>query len=107
PTKGLIEGTNGGTVFIDEIGQLPLPTQAKLLRLLERQELTRVGGTLALKVDVRVLAATSRDLRHEIEANRFREDLYFRIAQVRIFAPPLRDRIEDVPVLCKKLLESI
>lgn len=104
---GLLEAATSGTVFIDEVGEIPMPLQAKLLRVLERQELTRAGGQLATKVDVRVLAATSRDLRHQIENGRFREDLYFRLAQVRIFAPPLRDRVEDIPILCRKLLESI
>lgn len=106
PARGLFEAAHGGTVFVDEVGQLPLPTQAKLLRLLERQELTRTGGHVAIKIDVRVLAATSRDLRHEIEDQRFREDLYFRLAQVRVFVPPLRDRTEDIPLLCQKLLEA-
>jgi DNA-binding NtrC family response regulator len=107
PAQGLLEAANGGTVFVDEIGELPIPLQAKLLRLLERQELTRVGGHVPIRVDVRVLASTSRDLRHQIESGRFREDLYFRLAQVRIFAPPLRDRVEDIPVLCQKLLEPM
>jgi DNA-binding NtrC family response regulator len=104
---GLLEAANGGTAFIDEVGDLPLQAQAKLVRLLERQELVRVGGHAPTKIDARVLAATSRDLRHDIEAGNFREDLYFRLAQVRILAPPLRDRAEDVPVLCKKLLSEI
>jgi len=104
---GLFESANGGTVFIDEVGQLPSAMQSKLLRLLERQELTRAGGHVATRVDVRVLAATSRDLRHEIELGRFREDLYFRLAQVRVFVPPLRDRRDDIPVICRKLLEAI
>lgn len=104
---GLFEAAGGGTVFIDEVGAVPMPLQAKLLRLLERQELTRAGGHVPLKIDVRVLASTSRDLRHEIENGRFREDLYFRLAQVRVFAPPLRDRVDDIPVLCSALLERI
>jgi DNA-binding NtrC family response regulator len=104
---GLIEAAAGGTVFVDEVGQLPLTAQAKLLRFLERQELTRAGGREAVKVDVRVLAASSRDLRHEIEGGRFREDLYFRLAQVRILCPPLRDRLEDIPVLAQKLVSSV
>ena len=103
----VFESANGGTVFIDEVGQLPAATQSKLLRLLERQELTRVGGHSVTKVDVRVLASTSHDLRNEIEHGRFREDLYFRLAQVRIFVPALRDRIEDIPLLCRKLLGAI
>jgi DNA-binding NtrC family response regulator len=106
-STGLLEAANGGTAFIDELGSLPMTAQAKLLRLLERQELTRAGGQLPVKVDVRVLAASSRDLRHEIEAGRFREDLYFRVAQVRILAPPLRDRLEDIPLLATKLLKTI
>ncbi len=103
----VFESANGGTVFIDEVGQLPAATQSKLLRLLERQELTHVGGHTATKVDVRVLASTSHDLRTEIEHGRFREDLYFRLAQVRIFVPALRDRIEDIPLLCRRLLRAI
>lgn len=105
-SPGLFEASNGGTVFIDEIGQLPLADQAKLLRILERQELTRVGGHETVKVDVRVLSSTSRDLRHAIEEKSFREDLFSRISQVRVVLPPLRDRTEDVPVLCRKLLDA-
>lgn len=104
---GFFEGANGGTVFLDEIGELPGPLQAKFLRVLERHEVTRVGALTPTKIDVRVIAATHRDLRHEIEAGRFREDLYFRLAQMRIVIPPLRDRTEDVPILCRKLLASI
>jgi DNA-binding NtrC family response regulator len=94
-------------VFLDEIGELPAGLQAKFLRVLERYEFARVGGNTPIKVDVRVIAATHRDLRNEIEAGRFREDLYFRIAQLRVQIPPLRDRLEDIPILCRKLLTSI
>jgi DNA-binding NtrC family response regulator len=104
---GLFEAAHGGTVFLDEIGELPAGLQAKFLRVLERYEFARVGGNTPIKVDVRVIAATHRDLRNEIEAGRFREDLYFRIAQLRVQIPPLRDRLEDIPILCRKLLTSI
>jgi DNA-binding NtrC family response regulator len=104
---GLFEAAHQGTVFLDEIGELPAALQAKFLRVLERHEVTRVGGQGTIKVDVRVIAATHRDLRHEIDAGRFREDLYFRLAQLRVLVPPLRDRAEDIPILCQKLLSSI
>jgi DNA-binding NtrC family response regulator len=104
---GLFEAAHGGTVFLDEIGELPAPLQAKFLRVLERQEFSRVGGNTPIKVDVRVIAATHRELRNEIDAGRFREDLYFRLAQLRVVIPPLRDRLEDIPILCRKLLASI
>jgi DNA-binding NtrC family response regulator len=95
---GLFEAAHRGTVFLDEIGELPAGLQAKFVR---------VGGSTPIKVDVRVIAATHRDLRNEIDAGRFREDLYFRIAQLRVQIPPLRDRLEDIPILCRKLLASI
>ncbi len=104
---GYFEAANGGTVFIDEIGELPPALQAKFLRVLERQEVVRVGSHTPLKVDVRVISATHRDLRHEIEQGRFREDLYYRLAQVRVVVPPLRDRPEDVPLLVESLLQAI
>ena len=104
---GLFEAAHRGTVLLDEIGELPSGLQAKFLRVLERYEFQRVGGSTPVKVDVRVIAATHRDLRNEIDAGRFREDLYFRLAQLRIQIPPLRDRLEDIPILCRKLLESI
>jgi DNA-binding NtrC family response regulator len=103
---GFFEAATGGTAFIDEIGELAPALQSKFLRVLERQEVVRVGGHTPIKIDVRVIAATHRDLRHEIEAGRFREDLYYRLAQVRVLLPPLRDRTEDIPVLCQKLLAS-
>jgi DNA-binding NtrC family response regulator len=104
--QGAFERANGGTLFIDEVGELPLSLQPKLLRVLERRELTRVGGKEVVTVDVRVVAATHRDLRLEIEANRFREDLYFRLAQVRVVLPPLRDRPEDIPELTRHFLQQ-
>jgi DNA-binding NtrC family response regulator len=104
---GLFEAADGGTVFLDEIGELPASVQAKFLRVLERREFTRVGGHERVRVDVRVLAATHRDLRNEIDAGRFREDLYYRLAQIRVMLPPLRDRVGDIPILCHKLLSTI
>jgi two-component system response regulator GlrR len=104
---GLFEAANGGTVFLDEIGELPPASQAKFLRVLEKREVTRVGGHERVPVDVRVLAATHRDLRHEIDGGRFREDLFFRLAQLRVMLVPLRDRPQDVPVLCQKLLSGL
>jgi len=104
---GFFEVAHGGTVFLDEIGELSPPLQSKFLRVLERHEVTRVGGQQPIKVDVRVIAATHRDLRHEIDAGRFREDLYFRLAPVRIMLPPLRDRADDIPIICQKLLSQI
>jgi DNA-binding NtrC family response regulator len=104
---GLFEAATGGTVFIDEIGELAPSLQAKFLRVLERFEVVRVGGHGPIPVDVRVITATHRDLRHEIEAGRFREDLYFRLSQVRVVVPPLRDRLEDIAFLHRSLLESM
>jgi DNA-binding NtrC family response regulator len=104
---GFFEAASGGTILIDEIGELAAPLQSKFLRVLERHEVTRVGGHTPIKIDVRVIAATHRDLRHEIEGGRFREDLYYRLAQVRVLLPPLRDRLEDIPILCQKLLASM
>jgi DNA-binding NtrC family response regulator len=104
---GLFEAAEGGTVFLDEIGELPVALQAKFLRVLEQRVITRVGSHDALAIDVRVVAATHRDLRHEIDSGRFREDLYYRLAQIRVGMPPLRDRLEDMPILCRKLLVSL
>jgi transcriptional regulator with PAS, ATPase and Fis domain len=102
---GFFEAAHGGTVFIDEVGELPLPLQAKFLRVLERKEVVRLGGHQPVPVDVRVLAATHRDLRNDIDAGRFREDLYYRLSQVRVFLPALRERREDLPLLCRRFLE--
>ncbi|MGI5863978.1 MAG: sigma-54-dependent transcriptional regulator [Myxococcales bacterium] len=102
--KGKFEQANGGTLFLDEIGDMPAPMQAKLLRVLQEGELERVGGTETLKVDVRVIAATNKDLLKEIEAGRFREDLYYRLNVVPIHAMPLRERRGDIPDLARAFL---
>jgi DNA-binding NtrC family response regulator len=104
---GLFEAAEGGTVFLDEIGELPHSIQAKFLRVLEQRVVTRVGSHEPVPVDVRIVAATHRDLRHEIDAGRFREDLYYRLAQIRVGMPPLRDRLEDIPILCQKVLAGL
>lgn len=96
---GRFEQANGGTIFLDEIGDMSLKTQAKVLRVLQEQVMERVGGTQRIRVDVRVLAATNKDLPVEIRAGRFREDLYFRLNVIPIFVPPLRDRQDDIPLL--------
>jgi DNA-binding NtrC family response regulator len=101
---GLFESANGGTVFLDGVGELLPALQAKVLRMLERREVVRVGGQAATAVDVRVLSSTSRELRNAIDKGSFREDLYFRLAQVRVSVPPLRERKEDLPLVCAKLL---
>ena len=101
---GFFEAARGGTVFIDEVGELPSILQSKFLRVLERREIIRVGGHTPLPIDVRVVAATNRDLRNAIDKGRFREDLYFRLAQVRVFVPSLRQRAEDLPLIAAKLL---
>ena len=97
--RGKFEIADGGTLFLDEIGDMSVKTQAKVLRVLQEQTLEAVGGTTRIKVDVRVLAATNKDLQAEIRAGRFREDLYFRLSVIPIFVPPLRDRQEDVALL--------
>src|SRR5213075_1538200 len=89
----------GGTIFLDEIGDMTLKTQAKVLRVLQEQTMEAVGGTSRIRVDVRVVAATNKDLQAEIKAGQFREDLYFRLSVIPIFVPPLRERQEDIPLL--------
>jgi DNA-binding NtrC family response regulator len=97
--KGYFEAADGGTIFLDEIGELPLQTQVKFLRILENGEYMKVGGTKAEHVDVRVVAATNKDLEHQITINAFREDLYYRLRSINIYIPPLRDRKEDIKPL--------
>ena len=96
---GLLEQAHGGTLFLDEIADMPIATQARILRVLTEQSFTRVGGTRQVKVDVRVVSATARDLPDEIAAGRFREDLYYRLNVVPVAIPPLADRREDIPAL--------
>ena len=104
---GLLEQAHGGTLFLDEIADMPLTTQAKMLRVLTDQSYTRVGGQRPVKVDVRVLSATSRDLAEEIAAGRFREDLYYRLDVFPVRVSPLRDRREDIPMLAKYFVELL
>ncbi len=97
--KGFFEAADNGTIFLDEIGELPLNTQVKLLRILESGEYSRLGSSKVLKVDVRIVAATNRNLELEVQKGNFRQDLYFRLNNVEINLPPLRDHSEDVPEL--------
>jgi DNA-binding NtrC family response regulator len=103
---GVFELAHGGTLFLDELGEIPIELQAKLLRVLEEGRLRRLGGKVELEVDVRVLCATNRDLKKEIEAKRFREDLYFRLNVFQIHLPPLRERRDDVPILVQHFVEK-
>ena len=104
---GKFEQANGGTLFLDEIGDMSLSAQAKVLRALQENRITRVGGDKEIRVDVRVVAATNKDLRREIDAHRFREDLYHRIAVIPIHVPPLRDRADDIPLLVEHFVRQI
>jgi len=104
PKKGLIEAADGGTLFLDEIGELPLQTQVKLLRFLEEKKFKRVGGLKDKKVDVRIIAATNKDLEKEVERGRFRKDLFYRLNVVPLHVPPLRHRKEDIIPLAQYFL---
>jgi DNA-binding NtrC family response regulator len=101
---GKIEQANHGTIFLDEIGDMPLSIQSKLLRLLQERSIERLGGREVIPVDVRILAATNRDLEQAVAEGRFGEDLYYRLKVVTVFMPPLRDRLEDIPLLTDYLL---
>jgi transcriptional regulator with GAF, ATPase, and Fis domain len=105
--RGVFELADGGTLFIDEIGELEIPLQARLLRALERGEVCRLGSERWLKVDVRILAATRRDLDREVQAERFRDDLFFRLAVARIELPPLRHRFGDIGLLARRFWDAM
>ena len=104
---GRFELADTGTLFLDEIGDVPLATQVKLLRVLEEREITRVGGTQSIPVDVRVVAATNNPLRDGVEAGRFRSDLYYRLNVLSIYLPPLRERREDIPILVRQFITEL
>ncbi len=104
--KGKFELAHEGTLFLDEIGDMSVMTQAKILRVLQEKKFQRIGGARTITIDVRVIAATNKNLRREIKQNRFREDLYYRLNVVPIWVPPLRNRREDIPVLVKTFIEE-
>lgn len=104
--KGRFEMANKGSIFLDEIGEMTLSTQKKLLRVLQEREFERVGGSVSVKIDTRVIVATNKVLQQEIEANRFREDLYYRLNVISIYLPPLRDRKGDLPLLVEHFLDK-
>jgi len=104
--KGIIERANGGTLFLDEIGELPLDIQAKFLRFLQSKEIRKIGYDKVIHVDVRVIAATNKDLKQLVKEGKFREDLYYRIAGFTIKIPPLRERKEDIPLLVNHFIEK-
>jgi transcriptional regulator with PAS, ATPase and Fis domain len=104
--KGYFEIADGGTLFLDEIAEMPLTTQVKLLRAIETKEFMKIGAETVTKVDVRIIAATNKDLQHEVESRRFREDLYFRLKAVTLNIPPLRKRKSDIPLLAQYFLDA-
>jgi DNA-binding NtrC family response regulator len=104
--KGLLETVQGGTILLDEIAEMPLAMQIKLLRVLQEKRLLRVGGTTEIPVDIRVLAATNKNLKEEVEKGAFRHDLYFRLSVMTLLVPPLSERRNDIPLLCRHFLEK-
>ncbi len=104
--KGYFEIADGGTLFLDEIAEMPITTQVKLLRAIENKEFMRIGDEILTRVDVRIIAATNKNLQHEVDAKRFREDLYFRLKAVSISIPPLRNRKSDIPELVYHFLNQ-
>jgi two-component system response regulator AtoC len=105
--RGLFQEAHGGSIFLDEIGELPRPLQVKLLRALQEEEIKRVGDTQSINIDIRVLAATTKDLAEEVKNGRFRDDLYYRINVLHVVVPPLRKRSEDIPLLTQHFIEKI
>jgi two-component system response regulator PilR (NtrC family) len=106
PKKGLFDLADKGSIFFDEIGNIPIETQAKLLRVMQEREFMRLGGMETIKVDVRIIAATNVDLKHEMEEGRFREDLFYRLHVISIHLPALRERRDDIPLLVQHFLEK-
>ncbi len=104
--KGRFEMANKGTIFLDEVGEMTLSTQKKLLRVLQEREFERVGGSVSVKVDTRVVAATNKNLSQEVREGRFREDLFYRLNVISVYLPPLRDRKEDIPLLVEHFLHK-
>jgi two-component system, NtrC family, nitrogen regulation response regulator NtrX len=105
--KGKFDSANDGTLFLDEIGDMSLRTQAKILRIIQEQNFERVGGSRPIQVDVRIVAATNKDLQQEIDAGRFRQDLYYRLNVIPIRVPPLRERLQDIPLLVEDFLGQV
>lgn len=105
--KGKFDAAHGGTLFLDEIGDMSLRTQAKILRIIQEQNFERVGGSRPIQVDVRIVAATNKDLQKEIDAGRFRQDLYYRLNVIPIHVPPLRERLQDIPLLVEDFLSQV